>query len=468
MGVLRASIARLALSLAGILLSTLTSIITVRRLEPRDYGLYSLATRRLTMLARSVYRLVSYWYTRRADAAIVAGFISTALIIAPPVALSAAVLALLAGASLPEALGLGAMTTMLVAMGEVLSVYTAYRYVRSAALRLAYRAAYASLIILLVQVARLSLWGVIVSSLVASTLVILLVAREVGLKRPLLDWAKPEKIRVPLLSVLAGLAAPLDYLVVVAAAGPAALAVYSVSLLAPMMLVEVVGQAATHTTPYIVETGDLRSTIRTYKLLALLAAPLLGFIASHPLLVTSILNPRYATIAAPLVVLVALLYAPLAISIRFNALYAPAYGRELSESKRLVVFYASRSMVPPSSAAAAAILIHTGVPAPLALFSARIGAMTAELVSGAMVAPGVERIALHAGLETLLYAALSALVTLHLHPDRLHPSIWPALLDAASAAPSLAVSYAALLLDPDVRLVAGRAARLLTSSRRRV
>ncbi len=445
----------------------LTSIVIVRRLAPSDYGLYTLASRRLTMLARGVYRLASYWYARRADPRVVAGFLSTSLLLAPPVAAAATLLALLAGAPPLEALGLGLLATALVAMSETLLVYTAYRYVRSAVLRLAYRAAYTALVLLLVYWARLGLWGVVGAALAASSITLAMVAREVGVARPLLDWTRPEKLRVPLLAVTASLLAPLDFLAVTLIAGPTALAVYSVALLAPMMIVEVVGQAASHTTPYIVETGDTRGAIRAYKLLALLAAPLLGFTASHPLLTLSILNPRYAQWATPLVTLASLLYAPLALSIRFNAFYAPAYGRELSSSRRLVTLYAARAAIPPASAAAATLLALHGVPAPLALLSARIGAMTAELVAGALVAPGVERITLHAGLETLLYASLSAAATLLLHPDHLHPSIWPALRDAILAAPSLAAPYAALLLDGDARSAAVKGFRLLLRLPRR-
>ncbi len=474
MGVLAAGFARLILAALYLLVSSAASIIIARRLPQLDYGVYSVAAKRSTLAVRAFILLFDYWYRRAADAQGVAEFTSTLLLFTPIYYAIGLGLILAAGAPLR----LAALYAVYAAAGgmalSLVGVYTAYRYVRSELLRILYRLVFAALVIILVYMLGFSSPGVAAAQAVATAVLVLLVAREVGVGRPRLDLLSWSRVRIPLLSAMLMLLSGLNMIVASSIIGPSLIAVYSIAVLAPSIIVEVGRQAASHTLPFIVKTGDTRSASRMYKVLLLAAAPILGYLAGHPLLTVSLLNPHYARTAAAYVIIASAVLAPLQLTALYAQMYTSAYGRETSETPRLRGYTIERLAVLTGLLAATPITLTLYPDRIAALISTLIAGYGVSLVTASRYAEGVERIAGY-GSASIAAALATAYYTHTLYPDTLAPRFITALEKLAAGLPLLAPIYAALLLDPDLRLVAARLAqraaeapRMLRGALRRV
>ena len=454
MGAVTVGFVRLLLSALAMLVSLVSGVVVARKLPRLDYGVYYVAARRTLYTVRLLYLPLGYWQRRHADRRRMAEYLGAALAALPAYYALSAALILAAGAPLHLALIYAVYSALGGFALALIDTYTGYRYLRSSLLRLAYRAVLATLIVILVYAARMGSHGIVAAQTLAATLVTYIVAREVGLAKPRRDLLRPEAIRVPLLNVAAGIVSNMVFILASALATPQAMAVYGVSILIPMMATELLDQASAYTVPYIVKTGDVRGILRLYKILVLAAAPLLGFIAAHPLITVSLLNPSYATLATIYVPLAALLAAPLRITSTFATRYSAAYGRETRESSRLLN-YALASLGQQLGLLAATPLVLSlvcsrdpvlGVYAIIATNYA-LGAILASIY-----APGVERVAAY-GLAGVAVSAATALYTGAVYPDRIYPRFYEAAAAAIEGALYTIPVYVALLLDPDVRLV---------------
>ena len=455
MGVLAASLARLILSTVYFIVSSAASIIIARRLPQLDYGVYYVAARRASMVIRAAVTILSYWYRRSADAEKVAEYTATTLLFTPVYYTLALVLLIAAGSPLHLALLYALYSTASGIALSLVGVYTAYRYVRSELLRIVYRIVFATLAAILVYAAGLGSPGVVAAQVAATSTLILLVVREVGVGRPRFETLRWERVRVPLLESMVTLLSGLTFIIASGMIGPRLMAIYAVAVLAPAIIVEMGRQAVSHTVAFIVKTGDVRSTLRAYKLLLLAAAPILGYIAAHPLLTVSLFNPRYAPAAQRYAILAAMLVAPLQLASIYAQMYTAAYGRETRETRRLLSYMVERLALQAGIFGAVVATITLYPDGILALLSSIAAGYTLSIVISSRYAEGVEKLAAYL-LASIALTQASALYTRILYPDVLAPRFYTALERLAAGLPLLAPIYAALLLDGDYRLAASR------------
>ncbi len=463
MGALSAAAVRFVLSGLYFLASIATSVIVPRRLGVVEYGAYSIAARRLSGFVRSLYGLVAYWYIRVGGAASVAEYAASALILLPLMAAAAFVFLLFSRVE-P---GLAAVYAVYAGVAgftlSLLQVYVSHRYVRSEALRVAYRGLFALLVFLLLYMLRLGSLGLLAAQLAAASAVVYIVVREVGLGRPSFEWLRWERIRVPLLAVTAAAMVGLDVVVASHIAGPAAIAIYSISVIAPMIVVELFSQAFSHMLHYLVSTGDRETVIRGYRVALLLAAPLWGYMAARPRLVLSVFGAGYARVAHPYLVIAALILAPLVLTAIYSMTYASGFGRETSESPRLRRLQAYNLGVQLGRLASIPLVLTLVTPRDpvLGLIAVQIGVHIASLIP-ALLTSDAHRVARWVPASIAVAIGTSAYTRLLLG-DFVARRFWQAATPLLEGLPVLAPVYAVLLLlDRDARLMARRVLERLT------
>ena len=322
---------RLVFSAAAIAATAAAGLIVARTLDPRDYAIYQLVTKRIQVYLFPLAAIVAFWSYRYVAAGI-KGAPLTALILSMVNSLIAMALCILILEMYVGDVKLVLASATLIALNTIFIpmtwCLTAYRYVRASLIMAGQRIVYFTLIIIM-----LFLYGLdatLVMTAASLSIALLLAASLAQLSRLLLEGACPGCAKawikgagVPALLWTANFLVSLDVVIILSYVGElAALSAFFVALLPFSLILEASSRSLAHLQALAI-AGVSAEKLAIGRLVVFLLGPLIGIMIVRPELVIAVINPLYVESSS---LLLAILAAGLPAAIVTNAVQGITLG----------------------------------------------------------------------------------------------------------------------------------------------